>query len=88
MAARGRPSKQRDPSARAVMLHLRAQPGLVLRLAQALQIHHNSVYKWDVVPLDRVVEVERITNIPREVLRPDFHLPVLGLSWRAAGGEV
>lgn len=36
-------------------------------------VHKTTVMRWerDGAPLDRVVEVERVTGIPRAELRPD-----------------
>ena len=43
-------------------------------LARALGITHAAVRQWsERVPADRVVDVERITGIPREALRPDLY---------------
>ena len=43
-------------------------------LARALGITWQAVFYWQrdgVVPLTRVLDVERLTGIPREALRPD-----------------
>jgi DNA-binding transcriptional regulator YdaS (Cro superfamily) len=50
-----------------------ARRGLCLRLARDLGLHASAVYQWRRVPADRVVAVERLTGIPREVLRPDLY---------------
>jgi hypothetical protein len=52
-----------------------AQRGLPTLLARSLGISVQALSQWDVVPLDRVVEVEHAIGILRENLRPDFHLP-------------
>jgi hypothetical protein len=53
-----------------------AEHGIVkLHLARALGITHGAVNQWRRVPAERVVAVERITGIPREVLRPDVFAP-------------
>ena len=44
-------------------------------LANRLNISRGSVYKWkwaDKIPAERVVQVEAITGIKREELRPDL----------------
>lgn len=46
--------------------------GSMSALAQALGITVQSVAQWRVVPLERVIEVERATGVSRVVLRPDF----------------
>lgn len=54
--------------------------GGVLALANALSIDHSAVSKWQRrgrVPVERVPDVERITGIPRHVLRPDLWEPPL-----------
>jgi DNA-binding transcriptional regulator YdaS (Cro superfamily) len=62
-------------AAEAVMLKIRAEHGLQTRIAEGLGISPQAVGQWSVIPLDRIVEVERVTGIPRHELRPDFHLP-------------
>lgn len=56
------------------MSDLRAQRGLLSHIARELGVKPQAVHQWTMVPLERVLEVERITGIPREKLRPDFHL--------------
>lgn len=46
--------------------------GGVVALSKALGLSRGAVSQWEVVPLNRVKDVERITGIPRETLRPDF----------------
>ena len=46
--------------------------GGVSALAKALKISAPSVSAWNVVPVNRVSEVEKITNISRHKLRPDI----------------
>ena len=46
--------------------------GSQLALARGLGISHQAVAQWERVPAERVAEVERITGIPREQLRPDI----------------
>lgn len=47
--------------------------GLKVRIATELGITHSAVSQWRRVPADRVLEVERITGIPRHELRPDIY---------------
>jgi hypothetical protein len=47
--------------------------GTRYRLAMLLGIRPASVLKWWRVPSDRIVQVERVTGIPREKLRPDLY---------------
>lgn len=57
--------------------HLRAieSAGGSSALARQLKITPQAVSQWPRVPAERVVEVERITGIPREELRPDLYRP-------------
>ena len=45
------------------------------KLARALGITSGAISQWDRIPLNRVLDVERATGIPRYELRPDFFLP-------------
>lgn len=45
---------------------------LVRKIAEGLKLTTQAVYAWDRVPAERVVQVEQITGIPREELRPDI----------------
>lgn len=49
--------------------------GGIPALADALGIRVPSVYSWRRVPPTRVLELERITGIPRHELRPDIYPP-------------
>lgn len=60
-----------DPKKAALNLAIKAC-GSAAKLAESLSIKRQAVYQWQHVPLDRVVEVERITGVPRELLRPDI----------------
>ncbi|ARW47067.1 Cro/CI family transcriptional regulator [Acetobacter pasteurianus] len=49
--------------------------GGVCALAKAIGIHHSSVILWkktNQIPIKRVLDVERLSGIPREELRPDI----------------
>lgn len=45
------------------------------RLAEALGITPEAIYQWDVLPVARVLEVEKLTGVPRHELRPDYYPP-------------
>ena len=47
--------------------------GGATKLADGLGIRPPSIYSWTQVPPTRVLEVERITGIPRHRLRPDLY---------------
>jgi DNA-binding transcriptional regulator YdaS (Cro superfamily) len=56
-------------------LYLRAVHGRSSALAVALGITPGAISQWDRVPAERVLEVEKATGIPRQVLRPDVYGP-------------
>lgn len=49
--------------------------GKIAALAEELGISRAAVSQWPRVPPDRVLEVERITGVPKEELRPDIYPP-------------
>jgi hypothetical protein len=57
---------------------LRATPGLRAKVARELGLTRAAVLKWKKVPGERLVEIERITGIPRYLLRPDICTPPEG----------
>lgn len=50
-----------------------AAAGGITRFARLVELSVNAVYAWKRVPAERVVEIEGLTNIPRERLRPDLY---------------
>jgi DNA-binding transcriptional regulator YdaS (Cro superfamily) len=43
--------------------------------AKLLKINRRAVWQWqEVPPAARVIEIERLTGVPREELRPDLYL--------------
>lgn len=54
---------------------IRTKRGLQAKVARDLGITRGAVAKWDRVPAERVVDVERATGIPRHELRPDLWEP-------------
>lgn len=52
-----------------------AQAGNQSALARALEVKPQAIQQWDRVPVHRVLDVERITGIPRHELRPDIYPP-------------
>lgn len=52
---------------------LRAKRGLLAQVARALGLTKAAVGRWERVPAERVVAVERITGISRKLLRPDLY---------------
>ena len=49
-----------------------AEKKLVRAIAEACEVSADAIRKWPKVPPTRVVTVERITGIPRHVIRPDI----------------
>lgn len=47
--------------------------GGVAALAKQLNITQSAVSQWRTVPSHRVIEVERLTEVPRGELRPDLY---------------
>jgi DNA-binding transcriptional regulator YdaS (Cro superfamily) len=47
--------------------------GGIRKLARLLKIQHNSVMQWKDVPPHRILQIETVTKIPREKLRPDLY---------------
>jgi DNA-binding transcriptional regulator YdaS (Cro superfamily) len=43
------------------------------KLARLLGIRHQAVGSWDRVPAERLIEIEILTGVPRERLRPDLY---------------
>jgi len=49
--------------------------GNLTALAEQLGISAQALSQWDRVPHKRVLDVERITGVPRHELRPDLYPP-------------
>jgi DNA-binding transcriptional regulator YdaS (Cro superfamily) len=52
---------------------IRARRGLMAEIARVLGLTKGAVWKWRVVPAERVLAIERISGIPRQQLRPDLY---------------
>lgn len=65
---------------------IRAERGMMAKIARELGITRAAVGKWDCVPGDELVEIERITGIPRHKLRPDLFGPYVRRSSKATVG--
>lgn len=52
---------------------LRAQRGLLSRIAREIGVTRGAVAAWRRVPAERVLAVARITGIPPHELRPDLY---------------
>jgi hypothetical protein len=71
-------AKSPQAQAKAIWRAMRREHGALTFIARALRIRPQAVHQWIMVPLDRVLDVERISGIPRQLLRPDYHLPTNG----------
>lgn len=58
--------------------------GGVVALSRKLGLSRAAVSQWTRVPVDRLADVERITGVPREALRPDIFAAVARAA--ASGG--
>jgi DNA-binding transcriptional regulator YdaS (Cro superfamily) len=47
--------------------------GSMRKLAKLLGIRQQSVCKWKKIPAHHILEIERLTGVPREELRPDLY---------------
>jgi hypothetical protein len=54
---------------------IRSKRGMFAKIAAELNLARSTVSDWSRIPAERLPEVERITGIPRHVLRPDICLP-------------
>ena len=45
---------------------------MMAEIARGLGLSRAAITKWPRVPAERVVAVEKITGIPRQLLRPDL----------------
>lgn len=49
--------------------------GTIARLAKMIGVTRSAVHQWPRIPAERVLEVERVTGVPRHELRPDIYPP-------------
>jgi DNA-binding transcriptional regulator YdaS (Cro superfamily) len=54
----------------------KAAAGNAATLAHKLGITRQALSQWEIVPITRVLDVEKLTGVPRHELRPDFHQPL------------
>jgi DNA-binding transcriptional regulator YdaS (Cro superfamily) len=46
--------------------------GSITNLAKLLGVTTQAISQWEVIPMQRVLEIEHITGVDRERLRPDL----------------
>ena len=49
-----------------------ARLGGIVAMSQALGLSRGAAANWSEIPVDHVAKLEKLTGIPREVLRPDI----------------
>jgi DNA-binding transcriptional regulator YdaS (Cro superfamily) len=54
---------------------IRSRRGLTSQLTREIGLSRGAISQWRVVPADKLVDVERISGIPRHILRPDLVPP-------------
>lgn len=53
--------------------YLDGERGRRVALAEALKINPGAISQWGRIPAERVLDIERLTGIPRHELRPDLY---------------
>ena len=56
-----------------VLAAVNACGGRMNRLAEKLGVTPQAVSQWKVIPLSRLLEIEELTKVDREILRPDLY---------------
>lgn len=59
-----------DPGIQAAVMAMKWSPA---ELAKALGITRGAIHQWKRIPAGRVLDVERVTGVSRQVLRPDLY---------------
>jgi DNA-binding transcriptional regulator YdaS (Cro superfamily) len=49
--------------------------GSKAKTARALGVTRSAISQWRNIPVNRVIDIEKITGIPRAELRPDIYPP-------------
>jgi DNA-binding transcriptional regulator YdaS (Cro superfamily) len=58
------------------MALIRSKRGLLAKISRETGLSRGGVAKWERVPAERLPQIEQITGIPRQQLRPDICPPV------------
>ena len=56
-----------------VLMRVQTTRGLAGRIGEACGINASSVWNWKHVPVEHVLTVEQLLNIPRHRIRPDIY---------------
>lgn len=62
--------KRRQPP---ILLHAADKLGSMAELARGLGVSRQALYQWERIPAERVIDVERLTGVRRQELRPDLY---------------
>jgi DNA-binding transcriptional regulator YdaS (Cro superfamily) len=66
---------RKDPGLAAVLAAGKRLHQSYSKLARKIGISPQSLNKWDEVPPERVIVLEQLTGVPREIIRPDLYPP-------------
>ena len=58
-----------------VLMQVQKTRGLAARIGEACGINRAAVWNWKRVPVEHVVTIEQLLNIPRHRIRPDIYQP-------------
>jgi hypothetical protein len=72
MTAKRKIKPRKKPAISPGLKEIRETPGLSAKIADGLNITRQAVSDWDKIPLGRLIEVERLSGIPRERLMPEI----------------
>jgi DNA-binding transcriptional regulator YdaS (Cro superfamily) len=56
-----------------ILVHVAHKVGGFAALARKLGISRQAVDQWKRIPAERVIEIEKLSQISRHELRPDLH---------------
>jgi DNA-binding transcriptional regulator YdaS (Cro superfamily) len=60
---------------RAIIAQACERAGGLRALARAIGINYQNIQVWKRIPAERMIDIETVTGIPREQLRPDLFVP-------------
>ena len=65
----------KDSKERQIIAMACEQAGGLRALGRALGINYQNIQVWRRIPAERMIDIETVTGIPRERLRPDLFVP-------------